>query len=63
MGCSRRDHTPRDATNGKKTITIGDTNICDQRYLTTGQPQSAGGVVYGTYNAPREWFATLGYKY
>jgi iron complex outermembrane receptor protein len=48
---------------GKRTLTIGGTNITDQRYLTTGQPQYAGGVVYGTYNAPREWFATLDFKY
>jgi iron complex outermembrane receptor protein len=48
---------------GKRTFTVGGTNITDQRYLTTGQPQYAGGVVYGTYNAPREWFATLDFKY
>jgi iron complex outermembrane receptor protein len=48
---------------GKRTLTIGGTNITDQRYLTTGQPQYAGGVVYGTYNVPREWFATLDFKY
>jgi iron complex outermembrane recepter protein len=37
---------------GKATFTIGGTNITDKRYITTGQPQFAGGVVFGTYNAP-----------
>jgi iron complex outermembrane receptor protein len=48
---------------GKRTFTVGGTNITSQRYLTTGQPQYAGGIVYGTYNAPRQWFATLDFKY
>jgi iron complex outermembrane receptor protein len=49
--------------NGKITFTVGGLNISDRRYITTGQPQIAGGVIYGTYNAPREWYATLGVKY
>jgi len=51
------------APNGKLTFTVGGTNISDKRFITTGQPQIAGGVVYGTYNAPREWYATFGMKY
>jgi iron complex outermembrane receptor protein len=51
------------APNGKVTFTIGGSNITDKRYITTGQPQIAGGVIYGTYNAPREWYATIGVKY
>lgn len=47
---------------GKATFTIGGTNIADKRFITTGQPQFAGGVVFGTYNAPREWYATIGVK-
>ena len=47
---------------GKATFTIGGTNISDKRYITTGQPQFAGGVVFGTYDAPREWYATFGVK-
>ena len=47
---------------GKATLTVGGTNIGDKRYITTGQPQFAGGVVFGTYNAPREWYATLAVK-
>jgi iron complex outermembrane recepter protein len=49
--------------NGKITFTVGGTNLTDKRYITTGQPQLAGGVIFGTYNPPREWFATLGLKY
>jgi iron complex outermembrane receptor protein len=49
--------------NGKITFTVGGLNLTDRRFITTGQPQIAGGVVYGTYNAPREWYATLGVKY
>jgi iron complex outermembrane receptor protein len=48
---------------GKLTFTVGGTNLGDKRYITTGQPQVAGGVVYGTYNPPREWYATFGLKY
>jgi iron complex outermembrane receptor protein len=45
---------------GNATFTIGGTNVTDKRYITTGQPQFAGGVVFGTYNAPREWYAIFG---
>jgi iron complex outermembrane receptor protein len=48
---------------GKLTVTIGGTNLNDERYITTGQAQVAGGVIYGTYNAPREWYATLSVKF
>jgi iron complex outermembrane receptor protein len=47
---------------GGVTLTIGATNLTDKRYITTGQPQIAGGVVFGTYNPPREWYATLGVR-
>ena len=46
---------------GKATFTIGGTNITDKRYITTGQPQFAG-VVLGTCNAPREWYASFALK-
>ena len=49
--------------NGKVTFTVGGANLTDRRFITTGQPQIAGGVIYGTYDAPREWYATLGVKY
>jgi iron complex outermembrane receptor protein len=51
------------SASGKTTFTVGGTNVTDKRFVTTGQPQIAGGVIFGTYNAPREWYATLGVKY
>jgi iron complex outermembrane receptor protein len=40
-------------------FTVGVNNITDDRYLVTGQNQPAVQAIYGTYSAPREWFATL----
>ena len=51
------------APDGCLTFTFGGTNLTDRRFVTTGQPQVAGGVVFGTYNAPRERYARLGLKY
>lgn len=45
------------------TLTVGGTNISNERYLTTGQAQLAGGQIYGTYNRPAEWYARLGVKF
>jgi iron complex outermembrane receptor protein len=39
-------------------LVAGATNLTDERYLTTGQGQVAGGVTYGTYSRPREWYLT-----
>lgn len=44
-------------------ITVGGTNLTDERYLTTGQAQLAGGQIYGTYSRPAEWYARLGVKF
>jgi iron complex outermembrane recepter protein len=41
----------------------GVTNLTNSRYLTTGQNQQAGGVEYGTYNRPSEWYATARVKF
>jgi iron complex outermembrane receptor protein len=49
--------------NARYTLQIGGTNLTDKRYLTTGQAQDAGGTEYGTYNPPREWYATLSAKF
>ena len=51
------------APDGRLTFTLGGTNLGDKRFITTGQPQIAGGVVFGTYNPPREWYASIGLKY
>jgi iron complex outermembrane recepter protein len=44
-------------------VTLGMTNITDERYLVNGQAQIAGGQFYGTYSRPREWYAKLGLKF
>jgi iron complex outermembrane recepter protein len=44
-------------------VTLGMTNITNERYLVTGQAQIAGGQFYGTYSRPREWYAKLGLKF
>ncbi|MCX7282968.1 MAG: TonB-dependent receptor [Novosphingobium sp.] len=62
---------PTDIVNGNVTyksgnhwdLTVGVTNITDERYLVTGQAQIAGGQFYGTYSRPREWFARLGVEF
>jgi iron complex outermembrane recepter protein len=44
-------------------VTLGMTNITDERYLVNGQAQIAGGEFYGTFSRPREWYAKLGLKF
>jgi len=47
------------AEGGKWDVTLGGTNLSDERFLTTGQAQIGGGLIYGTYNRPREWYLML----
>jgi iron complex outermembrane recepter protein len=42
---------------------VGGNNITNERYLTTGQNNAAGGSVYGTYNRPGTWYVRLGFDY
>jgi iron complex outermembrane recepter protein len=44
------------------TLTVGGTNLTNDRYLTTGNNNFAAGVATGYFSAPHEWFATLGLK-
>lgn len=44
-------------------LTLGGTNLTDERYLVTGQAQIGGGVIYGTYSRPAEWYARLGFEF
>lgn len=44
-------------------LTVGGTNLTDERYLVTGQSQIAGGQIYGTYSRPIEWYARLGFEF
>lgn len=46
------------APQDKWELVFGVTNLSDERYLTTGQNQVAGGVTYGTFSRPREWYLT-----
>lgn len=49
--------------NGHWTLTVGGTNLTKDRYLTSGGSNIAAGVMFGTYNRPREWYARLGVKF
>ncbi|MFO7287200.1 MAG: TonB-dependent receptor [Gammaproteobacteria bacterium] len=40
-------------------VIFGGRNLGDERHVVTGQNQPAAGLVNGTYNRPREWFATV----
>lgn len=51
------------APNDHWNLTVGGTNLTNDRYLVTGQAQIAGGQIYGTYNRPVEWYARLGVKF
>ncbi len=63
---------PTDLINGSITfkpandhfdLTVGGTNLTNERYIVTGQAQISGGAIYGTYNRPAEWYARLGIKF
>jgi iron complex outermembrane receptor protein len=43
-------------------IAVGGTNITNDRYLTTGNEDTTAGAIWGTYNAPSEWYLTLRLK-
>ena len=49
--------------NEKYSLVVGGTNLTDERYLVTGQNQGGTGQIYGTYNEPRQWFASLRAEY
>ena len=44
-------------------FSLGVRNLTDERYLVAGQNQPGIGYVGGTYNRPREWYATLGFNF
>ena len=39
-------------------LTVGGTNITDDRFLTTGNQDTASSIIYGTYNPPAELYVT-----
>jgi outer membrane receptor protein involved in Fe transport len=48
---------------GRWSLTVGGTNLADKRYLTSGGSNVAAGMIFGTYNRPREWYARLGFDF
>ncbi len=44
---------------GRYQLSIGATNLLDERYLTTGFVQAGGALAYGSYSRPTEWYAKL----
>ncbi|MES2987905.1 MAG: TonB-dependent receptor [Pseudomonadota bacterium] len=51
------------APNGQYRITVGGTNLLNERYVTNGLAQLGGGLIYGTYNRPAEWYAKFGFNF
>jgi len=47
----------------KYEFTVGGTNLTDDRYLTVGSINGGQGETVGTYNPPRQWYATLRMKF
>ena len=47
----------------KYSLTVGVTNLTNERNIITGQYQGGVSNIYGTYNDPREWYATLRASY
>ncbi len=47
------------SSSGEYDVAIGGTNLTDDRYVTTGQPNYGAGFIDGYYNPPREWYLSL----
>ncbi len=45
------------------TLSLGVTNLTDQRFLISGAANDAAGAHYGSFNRPREWFARVGFNF
>jgi iron complex outermembrane recepter protein len=44
-------------------LTMGGTNLSDERYVQSGNSIPASGVVSGVYSRPREWYVRLGVNF
>jgi iron complex outermembrane receptor protein len=42
----------------KYELSVGGTNVTNDRFLTTGNQDTTSSIIYGTYNPPAEWFVT-----
>jgi iron complex outermembrane recepter protein len=47
------------SSSGRYELAVGGRNITNKRYLVTGLDDPALGSIYGTYNAPAQWYASL----
>lgn len=45
------------------TVTVGASNLTNTRYIASGTAIIASGVISGTYNRPREWYARLAARF
>ena len=43
----------------KYELTLGGSNLTDERYITVGSVNGAEGETEGTYNPPRQWYLSL----
>lgn len=44
-------------------FTLGGTNLSNKRFIVNGLAQKSGGLIYGSPNRPREWYARLGIEF
>ena len=44
---------------GEYDLAVGGTNLTNDRYVTSGQPNYAAGFIDAYFSAPREWYASL----
>jgi outer membrane receptor protein involved in Fe transport len=50
------------APGGHWELSIGGTNLADERYIMNGFNQGGIAVIFGSYSPPREWFATFRFR-
>jgi iron complex outermembrane receptor protein len=44
-------------------VTVGGTNLTNERYITSGSAIPAFGALVGSYSRPVEWYVRLGFKF
>jgi len=44
-------------------VTIGGTNLTDERYITSGSAIPAFGALIGNYSRPTEWYARVNFEF
>ncbi len=45
------------------TVTLGGTNLSNERYLSSGSAIAASGAISGVYSRPREWYLRFGFNF